>query len=148
MNTLTVRHLHARDVFFETAIPLVFNISITSQFPPLCISRQKVMDILSLPAWPLVILFHRPAPRWRKHNGGRCTSSLSIFWQTWSSKLVCFGKGMTKDLFNTPVNQYKDQWMACVLFFFSSSIFSRLHLAFVRLPPCFHLTEPLAWSSN
>lgn len=142
MNTLTVKHLHARDVFLKTAIPLVFNISITSQFPPLCISRQKVMDILSLPAWPLVILFHRPTPRWRKHNGGRCTSSQSIFWQTWSSKLVCFGKGMTKDLFNTPVNQYKDQWMACVVSFSSS---------FFPLAPCARKTPtllPPSWSSG
>lgn len=95
-------------------IPLVFYISITSWCPPLCISRQKVMDILSLSAWPLVILFHRPEPYWREHNGGRSTSSQSIFWQTWSSKLVCFGKGMTKDLFTTPLNQYKDQWMLVV----------------------------------
>lgn len=146
MNTLTAKHLHAQDFFSKPAIPLVFNISITSQFPPLCISRQKVMDILSLPAWPLVILFHRPTPRWRKHNGGRCTSSQSIFWQTWSSKLVCFGKGMTKDLFNTPVNQYKGQWMACAVSF--SSSFFPSHLALVRLPPCFHLPEAMGWSSN
>lgn len=72
-----------------------------SRAPPLCISPQKVMDILSLAAWPLVILFHRPAPCWSQHNGRRSASSQSIFRQTWSSKLVSFGKGMTKDLFNT-----------------------------------------------
>lgn len=69
--------------------------------PPPCISPQKVMDILSLAAWPLVILFHRPAPRWSQHNSRHWASSQSIFWQTWSSKLVSFGKDLTKDLFNT-----------------------------------------------
>lgn len=77
------------------------------QAPPLCISLQKVMDILSLAAWPLVILFHRPAPRWSQHNGGSSASSQSILWQTWSSKLVSFGKGTTKDLFNTQPESIK-----------------------------------------
>lgn len=68
---------------------------------PICISPLKVMEILSLAAWPLVILFHRPAPCWSQHNGRHTASSQSIFRQTWSSKLVSFGKGMTKDLFST-----------------------------------------------
>lgn len=63
-------NLHARGgaaVGPQLPSPPVFNISITSLWaPPLCISPPKeVMDILSLAAWPLVILFHRPAPRWR-----------------------------------------------------------------------------------
>lgn len=84
---------------------------------PICISPMKVMEILSLAAWPLVILFHRPAPRWSQHNGRRSTSSQSIFWQTWSSKLVSFGKGMTKDLFNTLTKSIKTSEQHVSFFF-------------------------------
>lgn len=85
--------------------------------PPLCISPLKVMEILSLAAWPLVILFHRPAPCWSQHNGRRSASSQSIFWQTWLSKLVSFGKGMTKDLFNTLPESIKTSEQHASFFF-------------------------------
>lgn len=88
-----------------------------SRAPPLSISPQKVMDILSLAAWPLVILFHRPAPCWSQHNGRRSASSQSIFQQTWSSKLVSFGKGMTKDLFNTLPESIKTSEQRVSFFF-------------------------------
>lgn len=87
------------------------------------ISPQKVMDILSLAAWPLVILFHRPAPRWSPHNGGRSASSQSILRQTWSSKLVSFGKGLTEDLFSTLQESIKSSEQHVSFFFVPSLLF-------------------------
>lgn len=77
----------------------------------------QVMKILSLAAWPLVILFHRPAPCWSQHNGRRLASSQSISWQTWLSKLVSFGKGMTKDLFNIVARSIKASEQHVSIFF-------------------------------
>lgn len=85
--------------------------------PPLRVSLLKVMEILSLAAWPLLILFHRPTPCWNQHNDGCLASSQSIFWETWSSKLVSFGKGMTKDFFNTIVESIKPSGQHVSYFF-------------------------------
>lgn len=87
--------------------PCLLQLNHISRLRPFVSDPLQVMKILSLAAWPLVILFHRPAPCWSQHNGRRLASSQSIPWQTWLSKLVSFGKGMTKDLFNIVARSIK-----------------------------------------
>lgn len=138
-----------RGVLLELLLPSgLQHLNHVSRAPPPCISPQKVMDILSLAAWPLVILFHRPAPRCSRHNGRRSASSQLIFWQTWSSKLVSFGKGLTKALFNTLPESIKtsEQHVSFffVLSFASWSLCVRLYPGF-RLPCVFPPNCPYYW---
>lgn len=121
--------------------------------PPFCINPLEVTEIFSLAAWPLVILFHRPVPHWNQHNSGCSAASQLIFWQTWSSKLVSFGKGMTKDLFNTIAKSIKTSEQHVSLFspfYFPSlpqcdSRFKLLFVFFFKLPLQLPEDQRLKW---